>query len=51
MNAGSFGCPRIGTGARNGESVSMRMRSSGTTFTDARTLSAARNVTMPEKEI
>ena len=51
MNAGSFGCPLIGTGARNGESVSMRMRSSGMTSAEARTFSAGLNVTIPEIEM
>ena len=45
--AGSFGLPRWGTGARNGESVSTSMRSSGQMRAASRRSAAFLNVTMP----
>jgi len=49
--AGSLSRPRYGTGARNGVSVSMRTRSCGSAFAQARSGSAVRKVTMPENEM
>src|SRR6185295_17629408 len=50
-NAGSLRFPRYGTGARNGESVSINIRSSGTSFAASRICCALGKVTFPEKEI
>src|SRR5689334_17357826 len=46
-NAGSFGLPRYGSGARNGESVSTSMRSAGARRAASRNGSAFLNETMP----
>src|SRR3954452_5576217 len=48
-NAGSFRFPRCGTGARYGQSVSTRIRSSGGTSAAARSVSAFGNVNTPPK--
>src|SRR3954452_23006903 len=49
--AGSLRLPRLGIGARNGASVSTRIRSSGTVRTMSRNSSDFRKVTMPDREI
>src|SRR5665213_422270 len=50
-HAGSFRCPRCGTGAKYGASVSTRIRSSGTKRAASRSAPAFLNVTMPLTEM
>src|SRR6476646_8705298 len=50
-NAGSHFCPRCGTGARNGESVSTSIRSAGSHLAVACRSAAFLKVTMPEREM
>jgi hypothetical protein len=51
MNDGSFVRPLLGTGARNGASVSISNLSSGIVFTISLKLSAFLNVIIPDIEI
>src|ERR1035441_2402621 len=48
---GSFRLPRCGTGAKYGESVSINMRSSGTSSAASRICCALGKVRLPAKEI
>ena len=50
-NPGWLVCPRCGTGARYGESVSISMRSSGMAAATSRSAAAFLKVTMPENEM
>src|SRR5690606_15888109 len=48
--AGSLRCPRCGTGASSGQSVSTRMRSSGSAAATSRRSAAFLKVTIPEND-
>ena len=51
VSAGSLGLPRLGTGVRNGASVSARSNSGGAAAAASRSGCALPNVTLPANDI